>query len=89
MRFSTITTTALFGLVAAIPSPLAKRENQAVTEAIQFAALADGCDIFGCAAVIGSAACIGASIAAGPAGVAGALACVASGAASVSLVLFW
>ena len=85
MRFSTIIATALFGLAAASPPALARRENQAVTKAIQFAAQADGCDIFGCAAVIGSAACIAASIPLGAAGVPSALACVASGAASVSL----
>lgn len=82
MRFSTITVSALMGLAAASPNALARRENEATTKAIQFAAQAD-CDIFGCAAVIGAAACIAASIALGPAGVGPALACVSGGAASV------
>jgi hypothetical protein len=84
MRFSTFTIAAFAGLAAASPCALARRKNQAVTEAIQFAALADGCDLFGCAAVIGSAACIVANIPLGPAGVPGALAYLAGGAASVS-----
>jgi hypothetical protein len=84
MRFSTITAAALVGLAAASPSSLAKRENQAMTKAIQFAALADDCDLFSCAAVVGAAGCIAVNIPLGPAGVPGALACLSGGAASVT-----
>lgn len=83
MRFSTITMSALLSLAAASPNALARRENQATTQAIQFAALQADCDIFKCASVVASAACIAASIALGPAGVASALGCTAGGAASV------
>ncbi|KNG49592.1 hypothetical protein DDE82_004117 [Stemphylium lycopersici] len=74
---------ALLSLAAASPNALARRENQATTQAIQFAALQADCDIFKCASVVASAACIAASIALGPAGVASALGCTAGGAASI------
>jgi hypothetical protein len=83
MRFSTITVSALMGLAAASPNALAKRENQATTQAIQFAAQQADCNLLGCASVIAAGGCIAASIALGPAGVGPALACVSGGAASV------
>ena len=84
MHFSTIAVSALMGLAAAAsPNALARRENQATTKAIQFAVKQADCDLFGCAAVVGAAACIIAAIPLGAAGVGPALACVSGGAASV------
>jgi hypothetical protein len=65
------------------PNALERRETQQVAQAIQFAVQADDCDLFKCAAVIASAACIGASIALGPAGIPSALGCTAGGASAV------
>lgn len=83
MHFSTIAVSALMGVAVASPNALARRENQATTKAIQFAVKQADCDLFGCAAVVGAAACIIAAIPLGAAGVGPALACVSGGAASV------
>ena len=83
MHFSSVLISTLAALATASPNSLARREDQAVTEAIQFAVQADGCDLFQCANVIASAACIGASIGLGAAGIPGLLACVAGGSGAV------
>ncbi|KAF1837300.1 hypothetical protein BDW02DRAFT_491755 [Decorospora gaudefroyi] len=83
MRFSTITITALAGLAAASPAASSAQDTQMVKSAIQFASQSQACPVFDCATVVASAACIGASIALGPAGVASALACVATGASGL------
>jgi len=85
MRFSTLTTLSLAALATASPNALVRRENQEVTKAIVFAVQSDDCDLLKCAAVIASAACIGASIALGPAGIPSALGCTAGGASAVRL----
>lgn len=87
MQFSKIIIPSLAAMAMAAPSDLVRRENQEVTEAIIFAVQADDCDLLKCAAVIASAACIGASIALGPAGIPGALGCTAGGASAVSTAL--
>ena len=69
MQFSTLIISSLAAMAMAAPSDLVRRENQEVTQAIIFAVQADDCDLLKCAAVIASAACIGASIALGPAGI--------------------
>lgn len=86
MQLSSILTSALAALTTASPNSLARRENQEVTEAIIFAVQADDCDLLKCAAVIASAACIGASIALGPAGIPSALGCTAGGASAVCIL---
>lgn len=84
MRFSSIIISSLPALVTATPNALTPRNEQAaVANAIQFAVQADDCDLFSCAAVLASAACIGASIALGPGGIASALGCTAGGASAV------
>ena len=69
MQFSTLIISSLAAMAMAAPSDLVRRKNQEVTQAIIFAVQADDCDLLKCAAVIASAACIGASIALGPAGI--------------------
>ena len=84
MRFSSVLISTLAAVATASPNALARREDEAVTEAIKFAVQADDCEIFQCAGVIASAACIGLAIAAGgPAAPAGVVACVAGGVGSV------
>ncbi|KAF1846381.1 uncharacterized protein K460DRAFT_356066 [Cucurbitaria berberidis CBS 394.84] len=83
MRFSSVLVSALAAVATASPNSLARREEQAVTEAIIFAVQASDCDLFKCAAVVASAACIGASIALGPAGIPSLLGCTAGGASAL------
>ncbi|ETS81018.1 hypothetical protein PFICI_06020 [Pestalotiopsis fici W106-1] len=86
MRFSL----PLLALVAssgmASPNSIISRDvttTEAVTDAITFAAAEDDCDLLKCAAVIASAACIGASIALGPGGIPSLLGCTAGGASAI------
>lgn len=86
MRFSSVLISTLVALATAAPNSLARRDDQAVTEAIQFAVLADDCDVFQCAVVVASAACIAGAISLGPAGVPELVGCVSGGAGSVRSV---
>ncbi|KAF1947975.1 hypothetical protein EJ02DRAFT_417455 [Clathrospora elynae] len=93
MRFSSIVISTLMALATAAPNAvpnaapdaraLIRLEYQAVTEAIIFAVQSGSCDLLKCAAVLASAACIGASIALGPAGIPSALGCTAGGASAL------
>jgi hypothetical protein len=93
MRFS-ITVLALLastGLASPSVNPIANRDittTEDIADAIIFAADASDCDLIKCAAVIASAACIGASIALGPGGIPSLLGCTAGGASAVSLAMF-
>ncbi|PSN69179.1 hypothetical protein BS50DRAFT_586524 [Corynespora cassiicola Philippines] len=84
MHFSTSIITLIASTVVASPAPKATAQRDLQAEAIAFAAQAD-CDLFQCANVVASAACIIASINAGPAGIPSLLACVASGSSGVSI----
>jgi hypothetical protein len=88
MRFSTIFVPIMAAVAYAAPNAnsITPRENAIMTDAIVFAAQADDCDLLKCAAVIASAACIGASIALGPGGIPSLLGCTAGGASAVSLI---
>ncbi|KAH7070052.1 hypothetical protein FB567DRAFT_613244 [Paraphoma chrysanthemicola] len=83
MRPSTLLISALAAITTASPTSLAIRDTQQTADAIRFAAVAADCSILKCATVIASAACIAASIGLGPAGVPGALGCVAGGSAAI------
>lgn len=69
MRFSVPVLALLAGSSMASPNSIISRDvttTEAVTDATVFAVTADDYDLLKCAAVIASAACIGASIALGP-----------------------
>lgn len=91
MRFSTILITSLAALGSAAPNAIARRDNEQITAAIEFAALADGCSILKCAGVIANVACIAAAIVTTPetagGSVAAALACVKEGVEQVCIGL--
>jgi hypothetical protein len=89
MHFPAFLLTALATLAVASPNSLARRDNEEVAAAIRFAAVQADCNIVQCAGVIASAACIALSIPLGPAGVPGALGCVAGGASAVCLLIFF
>ncbi|KAI1843719.1 hypothetical protein JX265_008455 [Neoarthrinium moseri] len=86
MRFSVPVLALLASGGMASPNSIISRDvttTEAVTEAISFAVAADDCDLLKCAAVIASAACIGASIALGPGGIPSLLGCTAGGASAI------
>ncbi|EAT81152.1 hypothetical protein HBI56_104930 [Parastagonospora nodorum] len=62
MRFSTVIISSLAALVSAAPNELIARNNEQVSAAIRFAALADGCSLLKCAEVVANVACIAAAI---------------------------